>query len=220
VKCNDSDTYAHEYVFELLEEEDRKQYSKHIESCETCRERTKQAFDDREMLASWNITVPSGAAERSISRIYSKEIRQKSALNSLVVRIMAAAAVILAAIVLPRLFLMEKQAVLAYEAHSTTVEGVFNDFVKQELHVPVNCTKTAYVIVRVKSLDGKAPVKAAMRLNESESSILLTTAAEPEEEYILTNENGLKEGINLLTIENHGSIPLEFEVILMVGSSM
>jgi hypothetical protein len=217
--CREVFSLADDYVFGLLEPDTGRELLAHTSSCEACADAVEEARSRRDLFSAWEIKdQPAGAADRLLARIRTRKLKRRAP-GRLIVRILSAAAVILAAVVLPRLFLIESPRVMSYVPVFTGWEGVFNESVRQEIEVPEERSANPCLIVSLKSVDSEAPVWVAIRLNEGEEGFILSAAAGSEEVFVLTREHGLKPGSNLLTINNLDLMPLEFEVTLVTGKT-
>ena len=217
MNCSEVGNMADDYVFGLLEPPMQEKLTAHVDSCRACAKAIEEARSRRRIFSAWSEKPRAGAADRLLARTRSGNLGGQPAYGRQLVRIMAAAAVILAAVILPRLFILDVPSVGGYEPQITCVEGTLRDSARREFVVPGDYAKNAYLVVRLKSADSVSLVEAAIRLNDSDKGRILTGAAASEEMYVLTREQGLKEGRNSVTIENLGTGSLEFEVTLVTG---
>jgi len=214
--CSEVRKIADDYVFGLLESDMERELTAHIDSCQSCNKIVNEARTRRKILSAWEVRGSGpGAGDRLLARVNAGKIRKESVYGARLVRILTAAAVILAAVVLPRLFLFEYPRVLSHTPAFTSMEGDFRSSVRQELTVPREYIENACLVILLKSIDEKSPVKAAIRLNDDSGNIVLSAAIVPEEIFVLTQKQGLKAGVNSLAIDNLGTIKLEFEVTLV-----
>ena len=214
--CSEVRKIADDYVFGLLDSDVEQELTSHINSCHSCARIVNEARARRGLFSAWEIPDrETGVSDRLLARIRAGKVRKEPVLGARLVRILATAAVILAAVILPRLFLFEYPRVLSHAPEFTAVEGDFLSSVRQELIVPGEHLENACLVIRLKSSNEKSPVKAAIRLNGAEGDTVLSAAAEPEELFVLTHRQGLKAGVNSLAIDNLGMIKLEFEITLV-----
>lgn len=218
MNCQEACKLADDCVFGLLEPETEKAVLSHAKECETCAGALQEAKSRRELLDSWKAQTNEGSSDRLMARIGHENLRVRASYGHRLVRIMAAAAVILAAVVLPRL-LLEESTVLPFETRMTSVEGSFRESVRQEFNVPRGEGKHSYIVVRLRSVDKESPVRAGIYVNDFLDDPVLSSASQIEEVYILGMEHGIRTGKNLLFIRNLGSVPLEFEVSLITGET-
>jgi hypothetical protein len=220
VDCKEFGTLADDYVFDLLDSCVEQSVEAHLGSCDSCRKLAEDARMRRNLFLAWKPDESlEGAGRRLMARLEAGNYRRQSARSSLLVRMMAAAAVILAAVVLPRLFLFESPAVMSWESQTTVVQGEFHRLLRQELNIPKGVIPNAYVAVHLKSIDGKSAVSAAISLNGDDGSPVLSSGGASEEIFLLGTRKGLRQGVNFLVVENHGQVPLQFDVTLVTGGA-
>lgn len=212
--CKEVCNLAGDYVFGLLEPDVELHVTSHLGSCEACAQVIEHARSQRRLFSAWEVTGTRGAADRLLGRIRSGKVKARARYEHLFVRIMAAAAAILAAVVLPMIFMVQRPAVLPGEAQVTTVKGVFDSTRSEEFDVPAG-HPDAWIVVRLRSADGKSALQASIRLNEGDAGPITSSASKSEEVFLLSREHGLREGRNKLLIENLGQGSLEFEVTLV-----
>jgi hypothetical protein len=220
VDCNKIREFADDYVFGLLEPAQERNFQAHIDSCEACAAVIAEARSRREAFSTWNAPGANGAADRLLIRIRSgKAALPPGKTGLLLVRVLAAAAVILAAVVLPMLFMARQPEVLGYEPQMTSVVSKFNRHVIQELIVPTAVVKNSCIVVRLCSTNTEEALKTIVRLNNSQAIEVVGDSIHNEQTVILTHEHGLREGRNLLKMRNLGQTQVEFEVTLVAGKN-
>ena len=217
--CNQIRELAEDYVYGLLEPIQERDFQTHVNSCEACASILEEARSRREVFASWTAPETSGAADRLLARIRSGKTAIPRRTGSLLVRALAAAAVILAAVVLPMLFMVKQPEVLGYEPQMKSVVSKFDRLVVQELFVPAAAVKKSCIIVRLVSTSTKEVLRATVKLNSGQSIEMAGDTTQNEQTVILTRDNGLTEGRNLLKMRNLGQAQIEFEVTLVTGDS-
>lgn len=208
-----------DYVFGLLEDTQERDFRAHIEHCEACASAVAEAQSRRDALSAWTAPPVQGAADRLLARIRSEKLTVRGRSGPLVVRILAAAAVILAAVVLPMLFMTQRPEVLGYQPRMTSVTSKFENHVLQEFDIPAEAAGKACIVVRLGSTDSNEPLRASVSLNNGQAIEMTGARNQNEQTVILTLQHGLKEGRNLLKMENLGRAQLEFEVTIVVGVS-
>ncbi len=214
--CSQIRELADDYVFGLLEATQEREIQAHIDSCDTCARIIAEARSRRETLDTWDVPSADGAADRLLALVTSGKAVVPVNYGPLVIRLLSAAAVILAAVVLPMLFMVKRPEVLGYEPQMTSIEGQFSRQVVQELNIPAPAAGNSCIVVRIASMTPDLPLRALVKLNESRG---IEMAAQNEQTVILTNQHGLAKGRNLLKIQNLGQAQLEFEVTLVTGSA-
>jgi hypothetical protein len=219
VDCSKIRELVDDYVFGLLEATQERDFKTHVESCEACASLLAEAQSRKKTLSAWTAPPVEGAAERLLARIRSEKLTVRDRSGPLVVRILAAAAVILAAVVLPMLFMTQQPEVLGYQPSMTSVTSKFQKHVAQEFNIPPDGAGSACIVVRLVSADSKIPLRASASLNDGQPIEMTGTRDQNEQVVILTQQHGLKDGPNLLNMENMGSAQVEFELTLVVGAS-
>jgi hypothetical protein len=219
VDCNQIREAAEDYVFGLLEPAREQEFRLHVDSCEACAKALADAVSRREAFSAWEVRPAQGEADRLLARIRSGKTALAPSYGPVLVRILASAAVVLAAVVLPMLFLTMRPAVLAYQPQMTSVEGRFQRQVTQELDIPADVAPNSCIVVRLKSMGADVPLRALVQLNQGQRIWMTGGAVPGEQTIILTPQHGLKEGRNILRIENQALSQLEFEVTLVTGNS-
>jgi len=217
VDCSEIRELADDYVYGLLKPNQESDFQTHVDSCEACASFLAEARSRREALSSWTVPDTDGAADRLLARIRSNKIALPGRTGSLLVRVLAAAAVILAAVVLPMLFMVKQPEVLGYEPQMKSVISKFDRYVAQELFVPAVAVEESCIIVRLVSTSPKEALRATVKLNSGQPIEMAGDRVQNEQTVILTRDNGLIEGRNLLRMRNLGQAQIEFEVTLVTG---
>lgn len=217
--CNQIREAAEDYVFGLLEPRQEQEFRLHVDSCEACAKALADAMSRREAFSAWQVRPAQGAGDRLLERIRSGKTTLAPSYGPVLVRILASAAVILAAIVLPMLFMTMRPAVLGYQPQMTSIQGKFHRLVTQELGIPSDIARTSCIVVRLESTSTQMPLRALVRLNDGQKIEMTGGATPGEQTVILASEHGLKEGRNVLVIENQALSELEFEVTLVAGNA-
>jgi hypothetical protein len=219
VDCSQIRELADDCVFGLLEDSQKREIQAHIDSCDACARIIAEARSRREALSAWDVPPADGAADRLLARIRSGRAALPGKYGPLVVRVLAAAAVILAAVVLPMLFMTRQPEVLGYEPQITGFESSFRRQVVQDITIPSARADNSCVVVQLRPAVPQAPLGVLVKLNEGQDIHIAAAGSEGRQTIVLTRQHGLKEGLNLLTMRNLVPGRVEFEVTLVMGSA-
>jgi len=216
--CSEIRNLTEDYVFGLLDQAGETQVTVHIKSCTDCAREVEQARSRKAAYAAWEVPpLPEGATDRLMSRLHAGGLKRQVTYRPLLLSALTVAAVIVAAVALPMLFLAERPLVMSFQPETVSYKGFFKETLSQELAVPYDQYANAYVLVKLSSAGRESPVVAWVSLN-GEILKYFDTAYETGCSCILTRTDGLTGGCNLVTIENRGEAPLEFEITLVTGS--
>ena len=214
--CREVLSLADDHVFGLLDSDIEGQVALHVESCADCALAVEKARRRRELLNAWRVDTPEGAAWRVLGRIRALSRRART---PLFIKVSAIAAVVLAAVALPLVYLSEQPAVMSFQPIILSRSGILHRTVTRELYIAPGQLQNAYVLIRLRAMGAEARISAWYSLNHGGFQQLRDAGVGNCFTTVLTEKDGLTAGFNVLTIENSQSAPVEFEIILVTGST-
>jgi len=77
--CEKIQERLYEFLFDLLEPEQRREVASHLETCEACRKVLEQAARERGLLRHWAVAPPAGLADTTIASVQAAARRRQAA---------------------------------------------------------------------------------------------------------------------------------------------